>query len=347
VCDESTRIKSARCSFQTTKTGKTILRIAGAVNAAALMRYAPRTERWINLTGTPAPNGLKDLWGQTWPLDFGQSLGRSYTAFTQRWFMQRRGTSAQQAVFDPLPHALDEITERIAPLTISIDAYDYFDVAKPREVDIDVELSEKLMKDYRKLHRQAVLTLANQTVITAVNSAVITNKCRQYASGSIFDSNGNAHHIHDAKLEALDSLLENLCGAPLLVSYAFKPDRDAILKRFPQAKLLPSGAKQQQVEDDWNAGRIPMLVVHAAGAGHGLSLQHGGHNLCIYTPDWDAELYEQIIERIGPVRQMQSGYKRLVNVYRLIARNTFDQSTTDCVTRKISVQQAIKIAVAA
>jgi SNF2 family DNA or RNA helicase len=346
VADESTRIKSQRCSFRSTPTGKTALYIAGAVNAAALMRYAPRTPHWINLTGTPAPNGLKDLWGQHWPIDFGASLGRTYDAFSKRWFMQRRGTTAQQAVFDPLPHAFDEITERIAPTTISLDAYDYFDVDKPREVDIRVDLTEKDMKAYRKLHREAVIQLANQTVITAVNAGVITNKCLQFASGHVFDDNGVAHHVHDAKLDALDSLVENLNGAPLLIAYAYKPDRDAILKRFPHFKLLPSGKAQQAVEDDWNAGRIPGLVVHPASAGHGLSLQHGGCDLCIYSPNWDAELYEQIIERIGPVRQMQSGYKRIVSVYRLITHGTFDTVTTQRVTAKISVQQAIKGAMA-
>lgn len=348
VADESTRLKSQRSSFRThKKTGKTTLYIAGSANAGALARYAPKTKRWINLTGTPAPNGVKDLWGQHWFIDFGFALGRTHDAFTRRWFYQRRGTSAEQAVFDPLPNAIAEITERIAPTTISLDAYDYFDVAKPREVDIEVELPEDLMKQYRKLHREAVLRLSEETVITAVNAGAITNKCLQFASGHLFDDDSKTHFIHDEKLQALESLVENLAGAPLIVAYSYKPDRDAILKHFPKAELLPSDKRQGAVEDRWNRGEIPMLVVHPASAGHGLNLQHGGCDICIYGPGWDAELYAQIIERIGPVRQMQAGFDRLVTVYRLIAADTFDENVIAAVSGKLTVQNAVMEAVRA
>jgi SNF2 family DNA or RNA helicase len=343
VADESTRVKHARPSFQRHKTtGKLFLRVSGgSSNAGALAKRAMQTPFWLNMTGTPAPNGLKDLWGQQWFIDFGETLGNSYDAFTRRWFFQRRGTSAEQAVFDPLPHAHDEITSRIKPTTISLNAYDYFDIAKPREVDIEVELSETLMKQYRKLHSEAVLKLSNEKVITAVNAGALTNKCLQFASGNVFDGDGKSHRIHDEKLDALESLHENLNGAPLLVAYQFTPDREAILKRFKFAELLPSDSRQQEVENRWNEGRIPMLVVHPASAGHGLNLQYGGSDLCIYTPGWDLELYEQIIERIGPVRQMQAGLNRLVNVYRLITRNTFDKVTADRLRSKATVQASI------
>ena len=160
VADESTRIKGQRCSFQRSKTGKLFFRKAGSKNAATLMAYAPKTERWVNLTGTPAPNGLKDLWGQQFPIDFGKSLGKSYSDFVGRWFYQRIGTSAEQAIFEPHAHAQGEITSRIAPVTISVNAYDYFDCEKPREVDIEIELPEAIMKNYRKLHRDELLKLS-------------------------------------------------------------------------------------------------------------------------------------------------------------------------------------------
>ena len=343
IADESTRLKHARPSFRKDKrSGKTNLYIAGSANAGALARYAPRTPYWINMTGTYTPNGLQDAWGQQWFIDFGSTLGHSYDAFSKRWFYQRRGTSAEQAVFEPFPHALDEITERLKASTISLDAYDWFDVARPREVDMEFELPEKLMKDYRKLHREAVLKLENETVITAVNAGAITNKCLQYASGNVYDEDANSHFIHTEKLDLLESLHENLNGAPLLVAYHFKPTREAILKRFPFAELLPGDHRQKEVEDRWNAGKIPMLVVHPASAGHGLDLQHGGHNLCIVDPYWDYEMYAQVIERIGPVRQKQAGYDRLVNVYRLIARHTFDRVVVDRLTTKASVESAVK-----
>jgi SNF2 family DNA or RNA helicase len=349
VADESTRLKSQRCSYRKhPKTGKVSFYEAGSVNAAALARVAHRAPRWINLTGTPAPNGLKDLWGQHWFIDYGAELGHSYDSFTRRWFMQRRGTSAEQSVFDPLPHAHDEITSRIAPTTISLNAYDWFDCERPREVILDVVLSDKVMKQYRKLHNEAVLQLSEEVTVTAANAGVITNKCLQLASGHLFDENRVAHHIHDEKLDALESLYESQCGAPLLVGYSFTPDRDAILKRFPQAELLPSEDKAQaEVEDRWNRGLIPMLVVHPASAGHGLNLQYGGCDLCFYSQTWDLELREQLIERIGPVRQMQAGLNRVVNVYNLIAERTFDKVVFDRSLSKATVQQTIMEAVRA
>lgn len=349
IADEQTRLKNQRCSWRKhPSSGKRVFYSGGGVNAAALAKVAHRYERHIGLTGTPAPNGLKDLWGQQFFIDFGAALGNSYDACMRRWFYQRRGTSAEQAVFEPLPHAHNEMTSRIAPYTISLNAYDYFDCAKPREVIMEVELSNPVMKDYRKLHRTAVLELSNLTVITAVNAGVIVGKCLAYASGHIFDNEGKPHHIHDHKLDTLESLVENLNGAPLLVAYQFTPDRDAILKRFPFARLLPTEDKAQaEVEDEWNAGRIPMLVVHPASAGHGLNLQHGGCDLCFYSQTWDLELREQIIERIGPVRQMQAGFDRIVSVYNLIVEHTFDETVFARTQSKATVQQAIMEAVRA
>ena len=343
IADESTRLKHARPSFRKhPKSGKVSLYIAGSANAGALARYAVKTPYWINMTGTYTPNGLQDAWGQQWFIDFGESLGSSYDAYTKRWFYQRRGTSAEQAVFEPHDHALDEITRRLKPSTISLDAYDWFDVEKPREVDIEIEMPEKHMKAYRKLHREAVLKLENEKVITAVNAGAITNKCMQYASGNIYDEDRVSHFIHSEKLEALESLQENLNGAPLLVGYHYIPTREAILKRFPKAELLPSGKKQKEVEDRFNAGKIPMLVVHPSSAGHGLDLQHGCHNLCIVDPYWDWEMYAQLIERIGPVRQMQAGYNRLVHVYRLRMKRTFDEVVIDRLDTKASVDSAVR-----
>ena len=343
IADESTRLKHARPSFRKhPKSGKVSLHINGSANAGALARYAVRTPYWINMTGTYTPNGLQDAWGQQWFIDFGEALGSSYDAYTKRWFYQRRGTSAEQAVFEPHDHAMDEITRRLKPSSISIDAYDWFDVEKPREVDIEIEMPAKHMKEYRKLHREAMIKLENETVITAVNAGAITNKCMQYASGNIYDEDKNSHFIHSEKLDALESLMFNLNGAPLLVGYHYIPTREAILKRFPMAELLPSGAKQKDTEDRWNAGKIPMLVVHPGSAGHGLDLQHGGHHLCVVDPYWDWEMYAQLIERIGPVRQMQAGYDRLVHVFRLRMKNTFDDVVIDRLTSKASVESAVR-----
>lgn len=343
ISDESPRLKHHRCRFQkNAKSGKYHFYTGGSVNAAALMKHALETEHWYNLTGSPGANGLKDLWGPQWPIDFGKALGQNYTAFTDRWFFQRRGTSREQAVFEPYPHAADEIMALLKPTSVSVNAYDYFDVERPVERDVLLTLPDRLMKDYRTLHRDAVLKLANEAVITAVSAGSITNKCLQYASGSLLDENGTAHKIHEIKLDALDSLVTELNGEPLLVTYHYRHDKAAILKRFPQAELLPSGAVAQKItEDRWNAGQIPMLVVSPQSAGHGLNLQYGGCNVCVYTPNWDLEFYEQVIERIGPVRQAQAGLHRAVTVHRLIMDQTFDTVVADRLRSKASIQSTI------
>ncbi len=348
VADESTRLKNMRCSYQRHhKSGKIHFRAGGSKNAAALARFARKSDIWINLSGTPAANGLKDLWAQQWFVDFGSTLGGSYTAFTDRWFRTRKGTSREQAVFEPLPHAHDEITSRMKPTTISLDPRDWFDIREPRVVKLGFDLPPELLKQYRTLHNEAVLQLGTETTITAVNAGALTNKALQFASGSIYDEDGKAHHIHDMKLDVLESLVENQAGAPLLVAYHFKTDMAAILKRFPQAVTLPSGAKQKSVEDAWNEGRIPILLVHPASAGHGLNLQYGGCDICIYSPNWDLELYEQVIERLGPMRQMQAGFDRLVSIYQIIANRTFDEVVAERLVTKASVQEAVMKAVRA
>lgn len=342
IADESTALKSQRCSYQRHKeSGKIFFRSGGSSNAAALASVARKSKHWINLTGTPAPNGLQDLWGQHWFVDFGSALGGSYTAFTDRWFYQKRGTSKEAAVFEPLPHAYDEITERIRPTTISLDPRDWFDLREPRFVTKRAELPEHLMKQYRKLHRDAFVQLTTGGVIDAVNAGVKTLKCTQYSSGNVLDEHGKLHHVHDLKPDLLEELVEGLGGAPLIVVYHFRADLDAIQRRFPKAVLLPSGEKQKAVEDAWNAGKIQMLVLSAQSAGHGLNLQHGGCDICIYTPTWNLEHYEQVIERIGPMRQMQAGYNRVVSVYALTVAGTFDEIIAERLRTKSSVQEAV------
>lgn len=341
VADESSRLKNTRAHFRTTKEGQKLVVQGGSKNAGALARAAKATPYWVNLTGTPSSNGLQDLYGQHWFIDFGASLGSSYSAFIARWFYQKRGTSAEQAVFLPYDHAFGEITERMRPYTLSLDPRDWFDIAEPRVVDIPVQLSAPVMKKYKQLQSDLVLEFGDDHRVTAANAAVVVNKLLQIASGHVYKNEGGAEWVHDEKLDALESLYENLNGAPLIVVYNFTADRDAILRKFPEARLLGKGAQQKATEDAWNAGKIPMLLLNPASAGHGLSLQHGGCDLCFYSTGWDAELYEQVIERIGPMRQMQSGYNRVVSVYRLLTKGTYDEIAADTVAGKITLQEAV------
>lgn len=341
ISDESTLIKSHRCRFQMSKTGKKFLVVGGSKHAGNLVRHAPDTNHWINLTGTPTPNGVKDLWGQQWPVDFGRALGASHSAFSQRWFRLAWGSSKEQQRIEPLDGASDEIVDRIKPYTALVDAYDYFDIEKPVELDIDIELPASVRKHYDQIHRESIAEILDFKV-NAVNAGSKVMKCRQIASGYVMDTEGNWQTLHTEKLDALAELREKLGDQPLLVAYWFKADLDAIQGRFKDAVVFPSDASQERVQDAWNAGKIPMLLIHPQSGGHGLSLQHGGNNLCIYTMDWNAEYYEQVIERIGPTRQAQSGYKRLVYIHRLIALRTWEVVVAERLREKFDTSEAVK-----
>jgi len=303
IADESSRLKNTRAHFRKSKDGTMKLVVqGGSKNAGALARYARATPYWINLTGTPASNGLQDLYGQHWFIDFGKTLGASYSAFSARWFFQKRGTSAEAGIFLPHAHAFDEITERMKPTTLSLNPRDWFDIREPRVVDIEVELSEGVMKKYRAMHNRMVLELSAEKNITAVNAGAMINKLLQMTGGYMIDNDGVPQFMHDEKLQALESLVENQCGAPLVVAYWFKADRDAILKRIPGARVLGKGNAQKQSEDDWNAGKIPVLLLNPGSAGHGLSLQYGGCDICFYSTGWDAESTGAVVTGVVKAR---------------------------------------------
>lgn len=346
ICDESTSIKNHRVHYQRTKTGKWAFHKEGkSKNACALVRHAPTTPRWINLTGTPTPNGVENLWGQCWPIDFGKALGSSHKSFTERWFRPAFGSTPEQARFEPLPGAEDEILARVKPFSVSVDAYNYFDIDKPVELDMLVDLPPEARAMYNQMHRTSVVEI-KKTKSVGANAGAALMKCRQIASGHLRDVEDKWHTVHTAKLDALQELRDKLDGQPLLVAYYFKEDAKAIMGRFKDAVMLPKGAKQQEIESRWNDGKIQMLVVNIASAAHGLNLQYGGNNLCIYTMDWNAEYYEQVIERLGPTRQEQAGFKRLVYVHRIVAHRTWEQVILKRLGEKFDVTQLVKDALA-
>lgn len=341
IADESTRLKSHRCSIRRNAKGKEMMRVAGAVNAASLMTFAKQTRYWINLTGTPAPNGAGDLWGQQWPIDFGASLGRTHTAFEERWFVRPFGSS-EFAKPQPREGALQEILEAIKPTTVSLDAYDWFDVDRPREIDVPLHMPPNLQAKYDRLHKDSLMGLDSGATLATLSKNANIMKCRQFAAGVVLDESGTRHPQHSIKLDAVEEIQENV-GAPLLVAYWFQSDLDQLRTRFPKAVVMPGRQDaQQEVQRRWNEGKIDMLLVHPQSAGHGLNLQHGGHHLVLYTPDWNYEYYAQIIERIGPVRQAQAGYKRLVYVYRLKMEKTWDSAILNALSDKMNVDSLVR-----
>lgn len=328
VPDEATRLKSFRV-------------LQGGVRARALGKVAHKhVRRWVNLTGTPAPNGLLDLWGQQWFIDAGQRLGRSFSAYQNRWFKtQRAPGQAFGGVTTPLPGAEDEIYRLLADCTITVRAADYLDLPPLIENVIEVDMPKKAKALYKELEREMFLRLETGAEVEAFNAASLTMKCLQLANGALYtDADGTFEEIHDAKIQALHSVVEEAAGAPVLVAYHFKSDLARLQRAFPQGRHLDADPGTVQ---RWNRGDCPVLFAHPASAGHGLNLQDGGNIIVFYGLWWDLEQHEQIIERIGPTRQAQSGYNRPVFVHRLITKGTVDKLVLARLQTKASVQSLL------
>ena len=338
VCDESSRLSGLRVSLQTSKTGKKFLTGQGGSRAKSLARVAlTKAKRFVNLSGTPAANGLEQLWGQCFYLDAGLRLGTSFTAFQNRWFRQLPGGDGYARI-EPLPYADEQIRSAIKDLTISIEAKDHFDLPPLIENIITVDLPPAARQKYKEVEREFFTEIEGH-VIEAFSAGAKSQKCLQLAAGAAYtDDQGNWVEVHDAKLDALQSVMEEAAGMPVLVFYHFKSDLARIQKAFPTAVHL--GSKPQTIVD-WNACRIPMLLAHPQSAGHGLSLQHGGNICCFFSTNWSLEADSQAIERIGPTRQAQSGYKRPVFVHRIVARGTLDEVVVARLRTKASIQDAL------
>jgi SNF2 family DNA or RNA helicase len=312
VADESTKLKGFRLR-------------QGSVRAQALAKVAHKhVSRFVELTGTPSPNGLQDLWGQAWFLDQGVRLGRSYQAFIDRWFQSVRVGSDPHAVqIKPMPFAQEQIQDRLRDICLSIDVAKYLDIKEPVVNVIEVDLPAKARQAYRDMEREMFLQLGDSEV-EAFNAAGKTLKCLQLASGAIYtdDSCTTFAEVHDAKIQALESIVEEAAGMPVLVAYHFKHDLVRLQRAFRQGRPLDADPATIR---DWNAGKIPILFAHPASAGHGLNLQDGGNILVMFSHWWDLEQFQQIVERIGPTRQAQAGHDRPVFIYHIVAQDTVDE----------------------
>lgn len=323
VADESTRLKSFRVH-------------QGGKRAHALGTVAFESPIFIELTGTPASNGYLDLWGQQWFIDKGEALGKSMRQYQEMFFRPIRvGNNAFAVRYDLMPGMDKAITDRIAKYVLRVNAEDWFDIEKPIAVTVEVALPPGAMKTYREMERD-FFTELDGDAIEAASAAVKSNKCLQIASGEVYvdDRQSAVKHIHSAKIEAMKSIVAEANGMPILVAYVFKHEASRLKQAFPESKLLD---KNPQTIRDWNAGRIPMLLAHPASCGHGLSLQDGGNILVFFGTGWNLEHHEQIIERIGPTRQAQSGHPRPVFVYSIVAKGTLDEAVQERIKTKRDV----------
>jgi hypothetical protein len=309
VADECTRLKSFR------KGGH------GGQRARALAGLS--CEAFIGLTGTPCPNGLMDLWGQYYFVDGGRRLGKTYTAFKNRWFRaEHPGAGFVKLV--PQEGAQEQITDRVRDVTFTVDARDWFpELEVPIFTRVPVALPEDARKIYNQMHREYLALLESGVSVEASSAAVKIGKCLQIASGMLYtDDDHHFETIHDEKLHALESIIEEASGMPVLVAYHFQSDLIRLQKKIPRGRVLDADPRTQR---EWNTGNIPVLFAHPASAGHGLNLQHGGNIIAFFSHSWNLENRLQAIERIGPMRQLQSGYNRKVFVYDIVATRTVDE----------------------
>jgi SNF2 family DNA or RNA helicase len=323
VVDEATKLKGFRLR-QGTQRAKALARVAHT-----------RVKRIIELTGTPSPNGLQDLWGQMWFIDIGQRLGKTFQAFKDRWFVR----SYDGFGMDARDEAQSQIQEALSDVCLTIDAADWFDLKDPIINKIFVQLPPKAKQLYADMEKKMFMELEGGQEIEALNAAAKTVKCLQIANGAAYLEGGSEWRaIHDAKLDALEEIVEEAMGMPVLVAYNFKSDLARLKARFPQGVQLGSNP---QIIEDWNAGKIPILFAHPASAGHGLNLQYGSNILAFFAVDWNLENHQQIIERIGPVRQMQAGLNRPVFLHFILAQDTVDELVLDRLQTKREVQDIL------
>lgn len=310
----------------------------GSRRFRALRRVRPRITYLWGLTGTPRPRSLLDLWAQVYLLDQGERLGRTFGEYKRRWFTPGRRNGAVIYEWLPRPGAEKEIYRLISGLCVSMQARDYLDLPERVTVTRPVILSPEALRQYRTMERDAVLALKDQAYIDAGSAAAVNGKLLQMAGGAVYDGQRRVHRLHDAKLEVLEDVLEEAAGQPVLVAYRYQHERDRIRERFPQAVPLEDG----ETIAAWNRGEIPLLLVHPAGAGHGLNLQEGGHIAVWFGPGYDLELDQQFNARLH-----RQGQRETVTVVYLVAQGTVEEEAMKALETKADGQEAMLEAVRA
>lgn len=301
----------------------------------ALAAVSPRIDRMVELTGTPSPNGLDDLWAQIYLLDEGERLGKKYTHFRERYFQpDKRGADGMVYSYAAKPGTEESILKRISDICISMKAEDYLQLPDITFHEIPVELDEKSRKAYSDLERQMVLELPeDEENISVTSAAALSNKLLQLANGAVYDDDHAVHEVHTCKIEAFLELIESLQGKPVLVFYNFQHDRDRILKALSGSGLRVRELKTTRDEDDWNARKIDVLLTHPASSAYGLNLQQGGNHVVWFGLTWNYELYTQANKRLH-----RQGQTEKVIIHHLVCSGTRDEDVMTALQKKDDVQ---------
>lgn len=303
----------------------------------AFMKIRPKLKRIVGLTGTPASNGLMDLFAEFKLLDMGERLGRFIGQYRNTYFQPDKRNGMVIYSYKPLPDAEQRIYEKISDITISMKAADHLKMPELVSSEYTVQLSEKEREKYDRLKKDLVLSTEDNEV-TAANAAALSNKLSQMANGAVYSDDESVIEIHDRKLDALEDIIESMNGKPLLVAYWFKHDLERIRKRVEIREI-----KSSSDISDWNSGKIPVALIHPASAGHGLNLQQGGSALVWFGLTWSLELYQQTNARLW--RQGQTS--DTVVIQHIIAKGTIDEQIMKALKTKDTTQAALISAVKA
>lgn len=303
----------------------------------AMKAVRPKVTRIVGLTGTPAPNSLLDLWPQMYLMDMGQRLGRFIGGFRERFFVPDKRNREIIYSYKPREGAEDAIYSLVSDICISMKAVDYLDMPERIDNRIEVAMSPKEQKLYDDFHRDMVLSIGSEE-LDAVNAAALSNKLLQMANGAVYGEDRKVLPIHDRKLDALEDLVEAANGKPLLVAYWYKHDLQRIQARFKIARCIDTSKDI----DDWNAGKIPLALIHPASAGHGLNLQEGGCTIAWFGLTWSLELYQQLNARLW-----RQGQKHTVVIHHIVTKGTHDEDVMRALDKKDVRQTALIEAVRA
>lgn len=304
----------------------------------AMRISAPSYSRVIGLTGTPAPNGLVDLWAQMYCIDGGERLGKSITKYRNTYFDLREWNHI--IVKCEVKKGCEAIIrKKIADICLSMQARDYLQLPTLMTHDVVVELPTAIRKEYQNFEREKVMAFADAhqdeaSNILANSAAGLMNKLSQFANGAVYDEEGTAHEIHSAKLDRLCELVEAANGSPVLVFYQYKHDAARIMARLGDYRVKVY--KDDNDLSEWNRGKIDVLLAHPASTAFGLNMQDGGHYIAWFGTGWNLELYQQANARLH-----RQGQKHPVHVYRLVCRGTVDERAVAALEGKRGVQQGL------
>ncbi len=308
----------------------------------ALMKVRPKVKRIVGLTGTPASNGLMDLFAEFKLLDMGERLGRFIGQYRNVYFKPDKQNGYIVYSYKPLPDAKKRIYEKISDITVSMKAVDHLKMPELISNEYTVKMSEAEKEKYKELKDELILEVQDSE-ITAANAAALSNKLCQMSNGAIYNDSGEIIPIHNRKLDALEDIIESANGKPVLVAYWFKHDRTRIAERLNKRGIIYQEIKSAESIKSWNSGKLPVALIHPASAGHGLNLQSGGNFLVWFGLTWSLELYQQTNARLW--RQGQQS--ETVVIQHIVTKGTVDEKILKALKEKDETQTALMSAVKA